>query len=132
MAYENMYFSYENVFNKQNNSMYFIDNNVIHSTIVIKKEHLAFIFMDIIMVAIKMFHHCFKIYKKCVKMIAGLCEKLYDNLEYSEAKTIVGLSIVVCFISVLTLHLFFCLTKKHNQILQLERKLKIVNEKEKC
>jgi hypothetical protein len=130
MAYEYTFdssYDYKNdlelTFNKKSGLYFMNDDNIIHSVIILEKETWHAMVMDIMVFIIKCFRNVVKLYKKVLKIIVHVCERLYDSLEYSEAKTFVGLSIVLCFVTMLTVHLFFCLVKKHNRVLQLEREI---------
>jgi cbb3-type cytochrome oxidase subunit 1 len=63
---------------------------------------------------------------KIARNFISICEGLYESLEYSEAKTITGLIVIVYFITLLTIHLFYSLAKKNNRIRLLEEQLQYI------
>ena len=70
--------------------------------------------------------HCKRDSLKIVRNFISICEGLYESLEYSEAKTITGLIVVLYFITLLTIHLFYSLAKKNNRIRILEQQLQYI------
>jgi len=95
-----------------NKMPYMIDDNVIHGIIAISKE-------DILSFLKKISKH----FTKTITYFAKLSEILYLALDYSEAKTIAGLIVVICFITIISFHLFYCIIKKNAKIHILEQKL---------
>ena len=67
-----------------------------------------------------------KVSIKIGKYFISICGGLYESLEYSEAKTITGMIVVLYFILLLTIHLFHSLEKKNNRIRVLEEQLQYI------
>ena len=70
--------------------------------------------------------HCKRHSLKIVRSFISICEGLYESLEYSEAKTIAGLMIVLYFTTLLTIHLFYSLAKKNNMNRILEEHIQYI------
>jgi len=91
----------------ENNIILFYDDNIIEKTKIILGD--------------------LKTYSlKISRYFISICEGMYDSLEYSEAKTITGLIVVLYFISLLIIHLIYSLTKKNNRIRILEQQLQYI------
>jgi len=113
--------SYQNMFDKTSqNHLYFQDNNV-YSTIVLKKEVINLIFMDIMNFCIKIYRFWSKLGKKSVQLMRNIYQLFYDSLQDSDGKMIVVLSIVMCFISIILTNLLFYLVKRNNRFIVFER-----------
>jgi cbb3-type cytochrome oxidase subunit 1 len=90
----------------------------------INENNIILIYNDnIIENPIQIFNQFKKYFLKIVRNIISICEGLYESLEYSEAKTITGLIIILYFITLVTIHLLCSLIKKNNKIRVLEKQL---------
>jgi hypothetical protein len=85
-----------------NKMPYMIDDNAIRGIIMISKE-------DILSFSKKIS----KYFIKTITYIAKLSEMIYLELDYSEAKTNAGIIVVICFITIISFHLFYCIIKRN-------------------
>lgn len=107
------------------NRPYIIDDFDIHANIVLKKEDILPFISFIKDIFKKMTRRALK----TIKYFGTINEMLYTSLDYSEAKTVTGLIMVICFITIITFHLFCSLIKKNKKIKMLEQELRILQNK---
>ena len=106
---------------------YIINDNTIYGIIILQKEDILDIFISIKNIFTKITRYFLKI----IKHFATINEMLYTSLDYSEAKTITGLIMVICFITILSGYLFCSILNKNNKMKQLEKKIKELQELQK-
>ena len=99
----------------QNDRPFINDNNIV----LFYNDNI----IDDVLLLIKNFK---KVSLKIVRIFISICQELYQSLEYSEAKTITGLIVVLYFITLLTIHLFYSIEKKNIRIRVLEERLQYI------
>jgi hypothetical protein len=110
------------MFDKKSQNHFYVQDNNVYSTIVLEKEFIRVIVMDIIHFCIKIYSFWSKLGKKSVQLMRNIYELFYDSLQHSDGKMIVVLSIVMCFLSIIITNLLFYLVKRNNRFIVFERK----------